>query len=164
MLIIGKLTEIDVRHALETANKHFADNIRFKTFAHVKTMRNGCNVFTVTLTVQDVNAIGARRNDTRKVHAACWHAHGTLFDALPEGTEIRSCQTVMHAGDKWHDFNMGSIARPLMASHACNCMEWNTSGVLPFPVNTNGHRTCLTCGYRGPCTTCPDCIEQTIVM
>ena len=124
--------DVVVRNALQEANRHFGGNLRFNRFDFAGNSGLRMNV---TLTINDVNAIGARRNDTRKVHAACWHAHGTFFDALPEGTEIRSCQTVMHAGDKWHDFNMGSIARPLMASHACNCMEWNTGGVLPFPVN-----------------------------
>jgi hypothetical protein len=81
---------------------------------------------------------------------------------LPKGTEIRIGQgTVVHPGSKWVDFEV-QINPTLMASHACNCMDWNMGGVLPFPVNTEGYRTCPECGYYGPCTTCPECITRTV--
>ena len=138
MIIIGA-TKAQLEAALEAANGHLHGNLRFKDIEHVKTRRDKREQFKVTLTVKDTNEIGSRRSyEGRRIPAACWHAHGVFFDNLPEGTEIRTSffgSVSMKAGDKWTDINIGSTYRPLMASHACNCMDWNTSGVLPFPVN-----------------------------
>ena len=137
MIIIGAKKE-DIEAALEHANKYFNGNLRFKTLDYLGFTRDKRVKVTCTLTVNDSKDIGSRRNfEGGRIAAACWHAHGVFFDALPAGTEIRSCQTIMHAGDKWQDYNMGSIAYPLQASRACNCMEWNNGGVLPFPVNAS---------------------------
>jgi hypothetical protein len=123
-----------VKNALFEANKYFDGNLKFKRFEFSGPSGLRLNV---TLTVNDSKEIGSRRNaEGGRIAAACWHAHGVFFDSLPAGTEIRSAQGgTFHAGDKWQDSNIGSLYRPLQASHACNCMDWNVSGVLPFPVN-----------------------------
>ena len=126
-----------IRDALTKANEHLHGNLRFKTCEHVKTRRDGRYEFSVTLTVNDSNEIGSRRSIAgHRISAACWHAHGLFFDALPAGTEIRTGNVKMLAGEKWQDYNIGSRSYPMQASLACNCMEWNSSGILPFPVNT----------------------------
>ena len=138
MHIIGA-TKQEIEAALETTNGYFEGNIMFKTMEYLRKSRQGKEVFTLTLTVKDSNEIGSRRSeDGRRIAAACWHAHGVFFDSLPAGTEIRTTRqgpVTIHAGDRWQDMNIGSNYKPLMASRACNCMDWNTGGVLPFPVN-----------------------------
>lgn len=139
MIIIGA-SEEEIKAALAVVNEYFHDNIRFKTLAYDGKSRDNRLKFNVTLTVNDSNEIGSRRSPSgnRKIAAACWHAHGVFFDSLPSGTEIRTSfygPVAMHAGDTWKDYNMGGSIYPCMASDACNCMEWNESGCLPFPVN-----------------------------
>ncbi len=136
MKIIGASRE-QIEEALARTNEHMHGNIRFKDIRQEKTRRDGREVFRLTLTVHDTKEIGSRRapETWARIPAACWHAYGLFMDSLPAGTEIRSTNATMHAGDKWQDYNIGSQARPCMASRACNCMDWNTSGVLPFPVN-----------------------------
>ena len=138
IIILPKAAGEESLHtALAHANEYFHGNLRFKGIDKQKTRKDGREVFKVTLTVNDSKEIGSRRSpfDYKRISAACWHAHGVFFDSLPAGSEIRSCNNTMQSGDKWTDYNIGSQMRPCMASHACNCMEWNTSGVLPFPVN-----------------------------
>lgn len=137
MKIIGASRE-QLEAALVTVNSHFHDNVRFAGIEQRQARRDGREVFLVTLTVNDSDEIGsARRNgrhgEWKRLAHACWHVHGTFFDALPVGTEIRT-GVAFHAGDKWADFPV-MLNPVLKASHACNCMEWNTGGVLPFPVN-----------------------------
>jgi hypothetical protein len=140
MKIIGATRE-QIEAALEHVNKAFHDNIAFAGIEERQTRRDGRRVFLVTLKTLNSNEIGSgRRNGPnglwRRLAKACWHAHGTFFDALPEGTDIVVGQgTVIHPGDKWVDSKIQNYPAILMASHACNCMEWNTSGVLPFEVN-----------------------------
>jgi hypothetical protein len=140
IIILPEHAGIESIHtALAHVNEYFHDNIRFKTCESTGKTRDKREKFTVTLTVNNSNEIGSKRSfEGRKIAAACWHAHGVFFDSLPAGTEIRTSfygSVVTQAGDPWHDLDIGSAYRPLMASDACNCMDWNTSGVLPFPVN-----------------------------
>ena len=152
MKIIGASKE-QIEAALAHVNTHFMGNIVFKDVEQRKIRRDGREVFLVTIKVKDSNEIGSgrrngRRGQWRRCAHACWHAHGTFFDALPKGTEIRIGQgTVVHPGSKWVDYEV-QINPTLMASHACNCMDWNMGGVLPFPVNTEGYRTCPECVTR----------------
>lgn len=131
--------EESIKTALAHANEYFHDNLIFKGIEKQKTRRDKREVFKVTLTVKDSKEIGSRRSphDFKRIAAACWHAHGVFFDSLPSGTEIRIGWTgmVMQSGEPWKDYNIGSQVNPCMASDACNCSEWNTSGVMPFPVN-----------------------------
>jgi hypothetical protein len=123
-----------VYDAISKANEHLHGNLTIKRFDVGNVHRDGRLPIDVTLTVHDSKEIGSRRapRDGKRIAAACWHAHGLFFDALPEGTEIRTMAGVSHAGDSWADYNIGSQAYPCMASDACNCME---GGELPFPVN-----------------------------
>jgi hypothetical protein len=123
--------------ALTLANEHFHGNLVFKACQFVGKTRDGRGKVSCTLKVKDINEIGTRRapRTWRKINAACWHAHGVFFDCLPGGTKVESCQVHFMAGDKWQDYNIGSMMYPQSASTACNCMEWNSGGVLPFHVN-----------------------------
>ena len=138
MIIIGA-TRAQLDSALAKANEYLHGNLQYKDIEYMKTRRDKREQFKVTLKVHDSKEIGSRRSfEGRRIPAACWHAHGLFFDALPEGTEIRTSffgSVSMKAGDKWTDTNIGSLYRPLMASDACNCVDWNKYGMLPFPVN-----------------------------
>lgn len=139
MKIIGASRE-QIESALAHANQYFHGNLMFAGIDQRKTRRDGREVFNVTLKVLDSKEIGSCRRNGRqgqwkRLAKACWHAHGVFFDSLPAGTELRiGSDTKFMAGDKWQDFEV-QWNPTLMASHACNCMDWNTSGVLPFPVN-----------------------------
>jgi hypothetical protein len=130
-----------IRDALDKANKHLGGNLVFKECELVKTRRDGRHEFRVTLTVKDSKEIGSRRSpEGRRIGAACWHAYGLFLDSLHPDCEVKTTMgrlgmQKIRPGEKWQDYNIGSEMRPFMASHACNCMDWNTSGVLPFPVN-----------------------------
>lgn len=134
MKVIGATRE-QLDSALAQVNVHFHDNITFRSIEERKPMRNGNPVFLLTLGVKDSHEIGSRRSprDWARMAHACWHAYGTLMDVLPAGTRIYT-STWLYPGDKWHDFPIAQNP-VVMCSHACNCMEWNTGGVLPFPVN-----------------------------
>jgi len=127
MLIIGVLDESDIRTALMNANVQFGGNLEFKRFDHAGKTRHGENKFTVTLTVKDSRKPGSRRSTSgRRIAAACWHAHGRFFDALPGTTRIvTSCgqngTLNTYPGVPWNDFNIGSLYQPMYMSEACDC-------------------------------------------
>lgn len=121
MLIKGAGAE-EIRTALLTANGYFEDNLLFKRFEFVGLTRDGREKCRVTLTVEDSSKPGARRSYSgRRIAAACWHAHGTFFDNLPEGTEIETGGGKFRAGDPWVDYQVGSDFRPAHASELCEC-------------------------------------------
>ena len=108
-----------VKSALEQANKFFDGNICFKRFDYIGGSGLRMNV---TLTVHDSRKPGSRRGfQGQRVSAACWHAYGRFIDALPKGTEIRSLGKTSFAGDRWHDWNCGSIVEPRYMSEMCDC-------------------------------------------
>jgi hypothetical protein len=122
-MIIKGATKEEVENALAKVNSEFDNNVRFKTFKELKPTRAHEPVFSVTLTVHSSKAKGARRTyDGHRLAAACWHVHGTFFDSLPEGTQIRvSRMKPIRPGDAWQDWNAGSQARPAFISELCDC-------------------------------------------
>ena len=109
-------TEQTIRSALDRVNREFGGNIKFK---RLDVRRNHC---VVTLTVVDSRKAGGRRSHSgRRVAAACWHAHGALFNELPLDTKVVSLGRKFTAGDRWEDWNIGSQFQPLQMSKACDC-------------------------------------------
>jgi len=126
--MIIKATELEIRKALNIANIKFDSNIMFKRFESRGHDRRGNPKFAVTLTVLDSHKPGARRGHSgQRLAAACWHAHGAFFDALPKGTRIRTAisRVPYQAGEPWIDTDIGSIWQPLLYSDACDCGKSN---------------------------------------
>jgi hypothetical protein len=120
--MIIKCNSDDIENALVQANKEFDDNLRFKRFEFIGNTRDGIKKHRVTLTVNSSKDKGGRRGFSgKRVAAACWHAHGTFFDNLPEGTEIEASGQKYHAGDPWVDRQIGSLMQPMYYSEACDC-------------------------------------------
>lgn len=59
----------------------------------------------------------------RRLISACWHVHGTFFDALPLGAEIVALGRAIRPHNAWQDYNIGSIMYPALASEACDCAD-----------------------------------------
>lgn len=121
-MLIRNVTEDKINDALDTVNEQFDGNIRFKKFDAAGNTRSGDPKFIVTLTVNNSRSPGGRRSHSgRRVAAACWHVHGTFFDALPEECEIVAMGLKIRPGDPWQDRNIGSNWSPLYYSEACDC-------------------------------------------
>lgn len=124
-MIITGATEVQIKQALADANRDFDGNLRFKRFDKVKVRRDGRPVYSVTLTVVDSRRKGSRRSSNgRRIAAACWHAYGTFIDCLPAGTEVETSAgglRKVRPGDRWHDWNAGSIMYPVFISKLCEC-------------------------------------------
>lgn len=118
-MIIKNATLTEIYHALELANGDFGDNLSFKSFEP-----EGRH-YRVTLAVKSSRGPGAHTSFRgRHTASACWHAHARFFDFLPEDAEIISSyygKKVMHPGEKYEDFEIGSMMYPMMASEACEC-------------------------------------------
>jgi hypothetical protein len=113
---IRGVTENDLLNALDSVNKRFNGNIIFNRFE-----RNGRG-FNVTLRVQSSKEAGHRIGHSgRRMVSACWHVHGYFFDALPFSAIIKSSGRDVRPGDRWHDWNIGSVVEPLYYSQACEC-------------------------------------------
>jgi hypothetical protein len=82
-----------------------------------------------TLTVHDSKGPGSRHSHTgRRIAAACWHAHGYLFEALFKvdpriwvQVSLHGNQRITIEGGNWQDRNIGSVAQPMLYSEACDC-------------------------------------------
>ena len=125
-MLIRNATEKDIRDALAETNEDFDNNIRFKRLDAAGKTRAGDPKHTVTLTVHSSKESGSRRSRSgRRIAAACWHAHGTFMDALPENCEIVTTigrgRETKRPGDPWQDANVGSDFYPLYFSEACDC-------------------------------------------
>ena len=122
--MIINATREDIQKALNQANEDFNGNLMFNNFQRLSDSRHR-----VTLRVKDSHGKGARLGfpsyDTgkqRHLINACWHAHGTFFDALPHDTAIRVADFgTIYAGDSWQDRDIGSMMQPLSLSEACEC-------------------------------------------
>ena len=120
--MIIKCNAKSIKNALDQTNKKFDNNLIFKKFEFIGHTRDGMEKNQVTLTVKDSREAGGRRGFSgKRVAAACWHAHGTFFDNLPEGTEIIASGKKFYAGDEWIDRNIGSYCQPMYYSEACDC-------------------------------------------
>ena len=127
MLIKGA-TEEQIHEALAKANQEFDSNLEFNNFEYIGHTRGGMQKHRVTLRVIDSRGKGARlgfpnytTGRQRHLVSACWHVHGTFFDALPEGTTIQTGQHTIEPGDSWNDWDIGSMIRPMYYSEACEC-------------------------------------------
>lgn len=109
--------------ALAKINRKYAGNI---SFAHILPVGKRVDF---TLTVKSSKAPGSRRGFSgKRVAAACWHAHGDLFDAIfaidPTAKVISRGgpgAVITKDGGNWQDCNIGSQMQPLMYSQACDC-------------------------------------------
>lgn len=118
--MITTATREQLQIALDTVNRKFADNIRFKD------IRPDGRRIRFTLTVNDSKKPGSRiGNNGRRIAAACWHVHGYFFESLwqqkPDCLIIAGPLRMTSAADNWQDSNIGSYARPMMHSEACHC-------------------------------------------
>lgn len=119
-MIAKHCTIDDLQQALRDINLNYGDNIRFKTLEG-----RGRNVI-FTLTVNDTKGPGGRIGHSgRHIKAACWHVHGDFFDALfklvPSAEVVSLGRRINKEEGNWKDWNIGSIAFPLMYSEACDC-------------------------------------------
>lgn len=108
--------------------QNYAGNILIKSLARVSR-----NAITFTLTVRDSNAPGSRRSKTgRRIAAACWHAHrdimAEIFSQYPDARLVSQLADYKNRVDFLASFpgtgatNLGSIAKPMRADTACNCV------------------------------------------
>jgi len=116
--------------ALAVVNVRYSGNVRLIHGTETSRWRR------FTLRVNSSKGPGAKTNLTsiqgRRSVAACWHAHGDLFDALwnLEGGSVGAYYVEagrvgrMHGrGDNWQDFNIGSQFRPVKFSQSCECIR-----------------------------------------
>jgi hypothetical protein len=129
----------DLREALKHTNISFDKNVEFK---RAPEPRGKHLIF--TLKVKDSKEAGHRlgfanaEGKQRRMASACWHVHGTFFDELlninPEAIICTGAgnknQIYSDGKDKngdsnvignWEDFNIGSMAHPMLFSEACEC-------------------------------------------
>lgn len=120
-MIAKNCTVADLHDALSRLNPFYKNNLAFKTLEHKG------RAISFTLTVESSNAPGAKRSpEGRKIHAACWHAHGNFFQELfkvAPDAEVKSgyAGIITRHGGNWQDWNCGSAYYPRMASEACEC-------------------------------------------
>lgn len=121
----------DLQKALEITNQKFENNVIFNREPEP---RGKAILF--TLRVKDSKLAGHRRGfsfgdrPAKRLTSACWHVHGSFFDALLEVNP--NAVIVTRSGDifkrssgdvvgNWEDSNIGSMYRPLYFSEACDC-------------------------------------------
>ena len=115
---IYRCTVRQVVDALARANALFDNNLVFNHCYGHPTYTD------VTLRVIDSRGAGARRGlSGSRLVSACWHAHGTFFDALPVPARIVTRQGTTYPGAPWVDASIGSMMNPLMYSDACGCAQ-----------------------------------------
>jgi hypothetical protein len=120
MVTIRKATYQQVLQAVQNTSKKFGGNVVANRFD-----QEGGKFF-VTLKVQNSHGAGAAISFSgRSLPNACWHAYGAFFDELfaqnPDIVIIALGQKITANEGNWSDFNIGSIAVPLLKSKACEC-------------------------------------------
>jgi hypothetical protein len=138
MVIIGAELN-DIRRALDKVNETFGGNVAFNRFPEsMGFTRDGRPKFRLTLRVESSQGPGARfSHQGRRMAAACWHVHGNFFRALPASCTIKAGPSTVTPASPWYDFNIGSMAVPLMYSEACGC-----GGLDAMPRGVSYGRTC----------------------
>lgn len=122
-MIVKHVTVEQMESALAAVNKQFENNVQFNRF-----QPNGSKI-NFTLRVKDSHKPGHRRGFTgKRMASACWHVHGTFFDALlgiePQAVIISRGgpgARIDRNGGNWQDCNIGSQFQPMMFSGACDC-------------------------------------------
>ncbi len=111
--------------ALAKTNAKFGGNVRFRRF---EPANKAGTIFEATLRVNDIHSPGARlaqsttsKGNHRHLSNACWHVHGTFFDALNPEAIIYAGGLKIRPGDTWNDRNIGSMMQPMYYSEACEC-------------------------------------------
>ena len=130
MLVKGATRE-QILAAVKFAGERFGDNLTVKRLDFAGRTRNGADKYTLTITVKSSAGPGARRSpEGRRIAAACWHAHGALIDAMPDGVTVDTSTgagglRTVKPGDKWHDWRIndlpGSVWYYTWASSLCEC-------------------------------------------
>lgn len=133
-MLVKNATIYQMNLALTKLNKKYDDNIIWNRAPEYK---GGQLQF--TLRVKSSKGKGAKLSysaysNTRRTSSACWHVHGDFFDAL---LEIEPKAIITSKGNllkiyrdntgtiqgNWRDWNVGSIAFPVMYSESCLCDE-----------------------------------------
>lgn len=125
-MIIRGVSKQDLELALSVVNSHFYGNITMSKCEPLT--KNGLS-WRVRLGVVSSHGSGARRSwSGRRVAAACWHAHGHFFRALPDSARITTGFFMVNGrnetfgpNDEWVDGNVGSLFNPVLASELCEC-------------------------------------------
>jgi len=78
------------------------------------------------ITVADSAGLGARVSYSgRSIAAACWHAHGHLFDAIfrlaPDAVIKAQGRTITAEAGNWADWPYGPAIAPVPFSTLCRC-------------------------------------------
>lgn len=133
-MIIRNVTKEDLNWALATVNQNYQNNVTFKRLEQIPgRARAGGEKWNVILTVRNCRAKGGRYypNSNRHVTAACWHAHGLFYDALPYRRNVEIITSMggnyntmsrikVRPGEAWIDWRVNSDDY-LRASHCCHC-------------------------------------------
>lgn len=119
-MIIRNVTRWDLERALQATSEKFGGNIRWNN-GPIALNRKG-TAWRCTLRVHNSHGPGAKvGREGRHTIAACWHAHGEFFDALPPGAIIEAAGRKFEAGDPWQDWDCGSLFYPQYMSELCYC-------------------------------------------
>jgi hypothetical protein len=124
----------DLEQALKDTNVSYDNNVTWNR----KPEKVGTG-FRFTLRVKDSKKPGHRlaQSSGNRMVSACWHVHGDFFDNLlsenPAAVVLTGAKGhriyadgVDKNGDpevigNWKDYQIGSMANPLMFSEACEC-------------------------------------------
>ena len=128
-MIAKNCTRFELDKALDAVNKRYGNNIRWKRFEPQG------NKIAFTITVIDCKGPGARRTPRgTRMAAACWHAHGNLFEELFKIQPLaqvyssgslanpRKGTWITKDGGNWQDWQVGGYP-PTMMSQACDCKD-----------------------------------------
>ena len=126
-MIVNGATYVQLENALKETNLCFDGNIIWNHEPELMSAR--AYRWRLTLRCKSSKAAGHRISHAAEAYggkarntvSACWHVHGTFFDALPTLSTIFALGRVIRPGDAWQDFNVGSIMYPMMASESCGC-------------------------------------------
>ena len=120
-MIAKNVPAIGVIHAMQATQLRYSHNLAWKR----RPEKDG-NRVKFTITVEDTSGPGGRiAPDGRRIKAACWHAHGHLFDAIlaayPDAEITTQFGKITREGGNWGDRNIGSMVAPFMYSEGCRC-------------------------------------------
>lgn len=125
---IRNVTEKEIRAAVHAVAGIYSWNVQaLEVVAVSAAARKGMRgTFRVRLGVKSSRHPGARRSHSgRRIAAACWHAFGHFFDALPQGALIDGNvgEKARESGAPWVDRQIGPQCAPVMMSETCDCAE-----------------------------------------
>jgi len=142
-VLIRNVTKKELYWALAQANANFDNNLTFKSIKQAPgRTRLGNEKWNAVLSVRDCHGGGGRfyRDSGRHVKAACWHAHGTFYDALPQERE-RNVEIITSAGGNYVTMEKVKIRPGLVWN------DWETSHL--WRGRSEWASVCCHCGYDG---------------